>query len=311
MKIFDKTTIENFAQKVDDKVVNNSLSILSLILENSMQLLQTRNPFLGQNFEFNLVNEFYSGAIVPNSLMDIFLILSSPQLELNTVELVQNKFKSFFIKFKYFWSKNQKSKKKKQKYINKIEEFNQQKKKKYNINNFNLDLLDAISKNISTKNIVSLSGGVLYLEGDEFPFTIRIFTVIKKYGSYNFYIPSKNKFYNIDFKERSANLEALLNSYGEKYLELCRIFGSIYYNLYNENPNALFIESLIANLPKDVFKSKNVYERFVMSANYFVNSKIHELFSIIDTTKQIFQEELCGTDLLKISTFFKDLEKYL
>jgi len=312
MSIFDKSTIENFATKASDEVVNNSLSHLSLIIENAMSEISKKNAFITTNFELLPVNEFASGAILPNSKLKVLLVLESPQLELNTASLIKNKWKAFWIRIKNAWQSRKK--RKKDKYINSIsQQLNKISKENYNIPTFLLDLVNSISHFITSENLVSVSSGVIDIVGDDFPFAIQIIPAINKSGSYNFYSTAKNKFINIDFQKRFDNITRLVEVFGEKYLKLCQIFSGIYYNIYRQFPSAIFIESLVANLPDKIYQDEKggIYQNFVFACNYLVNSKVSEMFAITDPSKKIYEEYLCFISLIEINNFMKDLQKYL
>ena len=127
MIVFSKEVIENFAKPVSEEVVNLAYSNLSFIIDNAISELKKINPFI-ISYEIIAANEFFSGAILPNSQLTVFLAIDSPQLELNTINTHKNKFKNFFIRVKQVWKEQKK--KKHHKYINneqdiKIKELNQ------------------------------------------------------------------------------------------------------------------------------------------------------------------------------------------
>lgn len=310
MAIFDKTAIENFAIKVDEKVKETTFSTLSFAIQNAIDELAKKNAMISKNIELIPVNEFFSGAVLPNSKLDVLLVLKSPQLEFNTVKLVNDKLKSFWLRVKEAW-KNRKKKKKKDKYINKIKTEELATNENYNFRFFAVDFINCIANNITNTSVVNYKNGVFEIMGEEFPFTCRIFPVIDKTGSYNFYEPKKNKFINIDFQSRHKNLEVLYSNYGEDFLELNQIFSAVYFNIFSSLPNSLYIESLIANLPKETFDQKTIYGRFIFAVNYFINKKSSDFFAITDTNKKIYEEILCDTTLPQISSFMKNLQKYL
>lgn len=313
MSIFDKNTIENFAQKASDEAVNNALSHLSCVLENALEEISKNNPYITKNYEILPINEFFSGAVLPTSKLQVFLVLESPQLELNTMSLIKNKWKSFCLRVKNAWSSRKK--KKKNKYLNTInsQELKIKGKENYDFPAFSLDLVNSISHFITIENVVSVNNGIIEIIGGDLPYTINIFPVINKSGSYNFYSSSKNKFINIDFQHRFENVNKLLDIFGEKYLQLCQIFSGIYYNIYRQMPNAIFIESLVANLPNKIYDTPDdeIYGSFVFACNYLINTKASELFAITDPANKIYEEELCQTSIIQLSTFMKDLQKYL
>ena len=137
-----------------------------------------------------------------------------------------------------------------------------------------------------------------------------ILPVINKFGSYNYYSHAKNKFENIDFKNRFKILEEMYQNYEEKVINLLRIFNALYFNLYDNNANSILIESLVYNLPKETYEKKSNYEMFVFATNYLANTKISSLVSIVDQSKKIFQDKLCSASVIDIVNFIKDIKKY-
>lgn len=309
MVIFDKNTIESFANKVDDEVVETALSNLSFILTNAINDIRKRNPYISENFEILKINEFYSGAILPNSSLDVMLVLNSPQLEFNTVKLIKKKFSTFVNRLK-FSLKNSKKTKKRDKYIATSTENLNKEKTNYTIPIFEKDLLNAVANYITPMTIVSINNGVLQINGEDLAFKVNIFPVINKFGSYNFYLYNKNKFLNIDYKNRFEILEYMQKNFGEKFINLIRIFNALYFNLYGNCANSLLIESLIFNLPDETYNKNTNYEMFVFAVNFLANSKISSLISITDFSKKIFQDKLCSASVLDIVNFIKDIKKF-
>ena len=86
----------------------------------------------------------------------------------------------------------------------------------------------------------------------------------------------------------------------------------LYFNVMNIVPNAVFIESLVANLPAIAFASeKSIYENFVFSVNYLLNSELSNLFSITDPQLKIFNDKACETTVMDMNSFFKALLKII
>ncbi len=313
MKVFDKETIEGFSYGVDLDIIEKSISELFLILENSMQDFRKSNPFVNENFKILLVNEFYSGAVCPQSNLDVFLIINSPQIEINSIKLSKNWFvniKNKIIKAYYAQKKVKINKKIKQKYLNDITKKINEDKSKYNINDFNKDILIHISKYIPNTSLVSLKQGIISITGGLFAFKINIYPVIDKFGSFNFYQPNKNKFVNIDFKYRFKNLEHLIEQCGKNVLKLIKIYNSLIYHINNKsNFNEILIESLIYNLPNEIFNKNNIYEIFVFSVNFFLNKNISILKSICDDSILIKEEKLIEDN--DINTFLKILSSII
>lgn len=314
MKIFDEGTIKSFAVSVDYEIIENALNNLNVIIDNALSDIKKNNAFLVGNCEILPINEFCNGAVSPNSTLDILLILTSSQLEFNTVKLNKNKFKNFWNKIKYAWKHrkddSKRSRRKRRKQTEKIEIVFKD-KSKYDMYQFKQDLLNSIVNYISPTTICSIESGVIKIYGESLPFKTRIFPVINKFGSYNYFLERKNKFINLDFKDRFKIIKEMTENYGEKYLAILRIFNALYFNIYNISPNQIFIESLVFNLPKEAFLKKSDYETFVFAVNYFININLNSLKSCVDSTQKIYEDILSGISLVNIVDFFNNLKKFL
>ena len=314
MKIFDKGTIESFAIGVDFDIIDNAFLTLTAIIDNALLDLKKDNVFIIGTSEIMPINEFYTGAISPNSTLDVFLILTSSQLEFNSIKINKNKLKGFFNRVKIAWQ-DQKNNKKKKRWLRKAENNSDNQltkisdKNKYHIFDFNKDLLNMIARYITQTTICSLEKGVITINGESLPFKTRVIPVINKFGSYNFFLENKSKFINIDFKNRFKNLDQMIEKFGNNFLALLRIFNTLYFNLYNESPNQIFIESLLFNLPNDVFFKDSNYKSFVFATNFLINTNLLTLNSITDS-KKIYEDELCGTDIRQIKDFLNKIRRY-
>ncbi|MDD3397798.1 MAG: hypothetical protein PHR96_04615 [Clostridia bacterium] len=311
MNIFNEGTIESFAIGVDYEIIEDTLKKLNVIIDNAVSDIKRGNAYITGNCEIIPINEFCSGAVSPNSSLDVLLVLTSSQIEFNTLKFNNNKLKKFWNKIKYSWKhRKDDDKRKKKKHKIQISE-NPQDKSKYDIHQFNKDLLNSIVNYISKTTICSIENGIVKINGDALPFKTRIFPVINKFGSYNYFVESKNKFVNMDFKNRFKINEQMYVKYGEKYLSLLRIFNTLYFNIYNTSPNQIFIESLIFNLPEEAFYKKTNYESFIFAINYFANTNSNALISCTDSNKKIYEDDLSGVSLNKIIDFFNNIKKFV
>lgn len=311
MQIFDKGTIEGFAQSVDEKMIDENFSRLSFVVQKTMDDIRKNNAYINENFEIIPINEFMSGAVTPRSNLDILLVLNSPQLEFNTVKFIKNKFKSIWLKIKDIWKyRKRKSKKKKKKNKESYNEEIDFDKNLYSMISFQKDFVNHISNYLSSSSIVILSRGVIVIKGEDFAFKIRIFPVINKFGSYNYYLSDKIKFFNIDFKERNENLEYLISEFDEKYINFVRIFTNIYYSIYNKTPNAIFIESLVANFPKEIYELENTYDMFLFALNFLNNTRLSNIRSITNFAMPIYKDDLCEMNIAELKKFIDDMVKY-
>lgn len=311
MNVFNEGTIESFATNVDNEIIDDALKKLYLIIDNAVSDLKKGNAYLTGNCEIIPINEFCSGAVSPNSMLDVLLVLTSSQIEFNTIRYDRNRLKKFWNKVKYAWQHrkdNEKRNKKKEKIKLSL---NISDKNKYDIHQFEKDLLNSLVNYLSKTTICSIENGIIKINGDSLPFKTRIFPVINKFGSYNFFSENKNKFINWDFKNRFKNIEQMYLKFGEKYLALLRIFNTIYFNIYGFSPNQMFVESLILNLPDEAFDKNTNYEAFVFAINYFLNINLNSLISCTDNNKKIFEDEMCGISLNKIIEFINSIKKLI
>ena len=115
MGVFDKQTIIGFTEPINYEIIEENYSRLLEILSSVMSDLSKRNAVINPDAEVLPINEFASGAITPISNLDVFLVIKSPQIELNTVKITKNKFRSFWERLKLAWKRSRIKKKKKKK----------------------------------------------------------------------------------------------------------------------------------------------------------------------------------------------------
>ena len=313
MAIIDKSLIKSFVGFDTETTTINALNFAQSLLETAIAEIAKTNPYLSLSTQTILpVGSFYSHTVLPNSIMDLLLVVDSPQIVLNTHSLFKNKWKVFKQKLKYAWQNRKKKKKRRRKKQKCSEEQQSIKflnpKDNYNILSLAKDLVKAISKNITVEDIVYLKNGVLVIQGQNIPFKIRIFPVIAKENlEFQFFQQSKTKILNFSIKEHHDNIESLLEHFGETFSEQVKIFSGLYQHLIGHVPNPVFIESLIANLPNVAFENEDAYENFVFSANYLLNIKPNKIFSVANPNNKIYEDMLCGTSLLELNNFLKKL----
>ena len=310
MGVFDKATIESFANEVDTEVVDTNFSKLEELLFNATDSIAKRNAVVGRDFKIIPVNEFANGAITPSSTLCVFLALNSPQLELNTTKLAKNKLKTIWNRVKSAWDRARLSKRKKKK-LKKLQNVNSDLnlvRGKYNLSNFCYDLVNLISERITNLSIVSTNNCILEIVGDDFGFPVRIYPVISKGNYFLFYKKFENKFIKINFKNRFYNMSEKFTDKEQGFLDLLRIYNMLYYNIYLESANQLFMESLLYNLP-DVCFENDAYTNFINSINYFNNASWGEFVSILDKDVQLFKDKGIKVGLYQILDFIKNIKK--
>lgn len=308
----DKSTIKNFAESKNDETALLGLNFATSLIENALSDIANRNPYVPANSEIFPVGAFFSGTVLPSSTIELFVVISSPQIELNTHKLFKNKWKNFKERLKYAWKNRKKKKRKKKKKGSEVApEVNlyETHKEDYNLAYFTRDFVHALAKEITQDDIVFSSGGVIIVQGKNVPYRIKIRPVIKKEdGKFLFYAPNKKALQEYNFDSYFENIEALVNQdFAEKFIELVLVFKGLYEHLMQDATKGFFIESLVANLPYSAFESDDVFENFVFSANYLINQQINKLFSIASPDKQIFKDELCQIGYADINKFFLKL----
>lgn len=307
----DKSTIKNFAESKNDETALLGLNFATSLIENALSDIANRNPYVPANSEIFPVGAFFSGTVLPSSTIELFVVISSPQIELNTHKLFKNKWKNFKERLKYAWKNRKKKKRKKKKKGSEVAPVNlyETHKEDYNLAYFTHDLVHALAKEITQDDIVFSSGGVIIVQGKNVPYRIKIHPVIKKEdGKFLFYAPNKKALQEYNFDSYFENIEALVNQdFAEKFIELALVFKGLYEHLMQDATKGFFIESLVANLPYSAFESDDVFENFVFSANYLINQQINKLFSIASPDKQIFKDEFCQIGYADINKFFLKL----
>ena len=310
--IIDKSVIENFAFFEDEDLkILSALSCAEHIMESALNELSLHNPYISNNFAIKPVGAFYSHTVIASSTLDLIMVVDNPQILLNTYSLFKNKWQIFKSKLKYAWQNRKKKKKKRRKKKKGSEEQNitfLDPKNDYNIQSLSKDLVKAISKHITTGDIVHLENGVIIVQGETIPYKIRVFPVLKKDDTtFQFFNQSKTKLIDFSLDEHHTNIESLLENFGPAFTQQAKIFGGLYHHLINQTPNPVFIESLLANLPITAFEDEDPYNNFVFSVNYLLNLKPNKLFSVANPSKKIHEDNFCGMSLLELTNFLKKL----
>lgn len=308
----DKSTIKNFAESLNDEVALQGLTFATAIVQNALATISNANPYVSKDFEILPFGSFYSGAVLPSSTIDLFVLVNNPQIELNTHKLFKNKWVNFKERLKYAWT-NRKKKKKKRRKKQRAEEphvnLYKTHKEDYNLAYFTKDLVHAIAKEITQDDVAFSARGVVGVQGKNLPYNIRIYPVIKKEDSiFLFYAPNKKNLKEFKLVDYFKNIDNLLNQpFAIKFLQLVTCFKGLYEHLMQDSSKGLFMESLIANLPYSAFESEDIYDNFVFATNYLVNTPIRKLFSISATDKKIFEDDMCQVQYQDINKFFNKL----
>ena len=58
----------------------NGFNIATEIVHNALTSISAVNPYVSKDFEILPIGSFYSGAVLPSSTIDLFVVVSNPHL---------------------------------------------------------------------------------------------------------------------------------------------------------------------------------------------------------------------------------------
>lgn len=311
MTILNSNIIKEFAKSVDNSSFNQAYSKVNQYINDALSIIKKRNPYIN-NYDIFIANEAFSDAEFYASTLDIFIVFNAVQIELNQEKNKENK---FIKSIKYFWQSFQdnffifRSKKRKNnKYLKKVE-----KKvmllEKYNVTTLYNDILVQLSKQMYNKTELYINSNKITIIGEEeFGLPINIYPVFyvdeEKFKLYNI---KTDKNIIIDFKDRFQNVEIKNLQTNDNYINQIRIFNNIYWNIFKQKPNQIFIESLIFSCPNNLFVN-DVVETTINLVNYIKNNTMQNLKSICDETIDLFNEQLNTVDYQSALKFINKIE---
>lgn len=311
MTILNSNIIKEFAKSVDNSSFNQAYSKVNQYINDALSIIKNRNPYIN-NYDIFIANEAFSDAEFYASTLDIFIVFNAVQIELNQEKNKENK---FIKSIKYFWQSFQdnffifRSKKRKNnKYLKKVE-----KKvmllEKYNVSTLYNDILVQLSKQMYNKTELYINSNKITIIGEEeFGLPINIYPVFyvdeEKFKLYNI---KTDKNIIIDFKDRFQNVEIKNLQTNYNYINQIRIFNNIYWNIFKQKPNQIFIESLVFSCPNNLFVN-DVVETTINLVNYIKNNTMQNLKSICDETIDLFNEQLNTVDYQSALKFINKIE---
>lgn len=311
---FDAKFIENiiannnfeFIETLQGKVAN----LLSLAIEE----LSQRVPFISlENTILQPVNETFNGAFTPMSKYVYFLGINSPQLEVNSLNRSIN-FKKLRQRFVQAWydTKRRKSKRRKKKEEEESHRYSEFEPGKYGLENLRRDLQLAMVKNLSVTSIVYNTSDRLIIQGkDDFSSVaqIEIIPVIYDGEIFKYFISKRKGFLPVNIEERLINFNIKSEIVGENFYNVLKIFNNLFKNITKENVNQIFVESLLYNVPNDLFVGDDVYQVVVNIINYLSMTDVSKFVSIENKKENIFKSKLTGNSAALFNRFMKNLNK--
>ena len=288
-----KDLIEGLRDSTNLEFVNNlNFTVFSLV-DQALKDLSNKSSFIQpEKAYFMPVNEIYTGATTSQSAYAYFLGIANTEIELNSTDK-KHFFKNFWKRIVRAWKMSKKKKKKKKK----IEEHSLTvvTKEKYTIDDLKNDFVFYLSNLISTSSIIyEYEDHIMVVGKEDFGTNVKINIYITMYdeknGVFKMYNGRKNRYYDVDLNERFKNLANKMESC-ENFVNMIKIYNSIYSRAYSKVPNQILIESLVYNCPAVLFEH-DVYQTFLNVSNYIRMIDVDALRSICDNTKSIFKEKL-------------------
>ena len=288
-----KDLIEGLRDSTNLEFVNNlNFTVFSLV-DQALKALSNKSSFIQpEKAYFMPVNEIYTGATTSQSAYAYFLGIANTEIELNSTDK-KHLFKNFWKRIVRAWKMSKKKKKKKKK----IEErsLTVVTKEKYTIDDLKNDFVFYLSNLISTSSIIyEYEDHIMVVGKEDFGTNVKINIYITMYdeknGVFKMYNGRKNRYYDVDLNERFKNLANKMESC-ENFVNMIKIYNSIYSRAYSKVPNQILIESLVYNCPAVLFEH-DVYQTFLNVSNYIRMIDVDALRSICDNSKSIFKEKL-------------------
>lgn len=298
--VIDKELITGIANQNNQDFYNSVEKKVSSVLSAAIERLGKQIPYINvNNVTLQPFNEVLSGAVTDNSIFYYLLGVDNSQLELNTIKT--NMFwYNLKKRLKIAWESRRKHKRKKKKKrdeltnISKID-FDAS---KYNIFNLTQDLFETIRLFISQTSIISMEDNFLYLVGkDDFGNNTKIKIEICFCNKEHFkFFEGKKKLKQYNFSCRVECLREKIREAGPNFVKMLKIFNVLYFQANHEMPNAMFMESVLYNVPDKLYEERNIYDTFVKIVNYLHLKSINNFNSINDLNLKLYQDDMLGTN---------------
>lgn len=332
--IIDRGMIEEFAQAVSNEKARNVFYALSDDLDEvSNEISQTNSLVTEQNVELFLAGDFLTNTLTQVSELNFYLSIRNAQIELNSIDIMSNKWKNFWNKVKKAWQNRNKSsaraRKKQEKKLKKANsqitesQLREKKEKPYSLVSFKNDFYEGLATKLTNLTVLyNCEDKIRILGRDEFGYRINLYPVIKHDDFFRIWEPEKGKFCEIKPFEAKSLLEKKANEIskltlsgkedGEILYKVIRIFKNLFYNIEKSN-NYQFVESLICSVPSALFKFEDeeyhAYNVFLKVLNYLSNASIGDVRSIYNQEKTIYSQEMIS--VLTIRSFLKEVKNCL
>lgn len=290
----NKDLIEGLRDSTNVEFVDNlNYATFALVNQALIDLSNKSSYIQPEKAYLTPVNEIYLHALTSQSEYTYFLGIANTEIELNSLDkkhYFKNLWKRFVRAFKM--SRKKKKKKRKDKEVTPTVSVT---KEKYTIDELKNDFIYYLSNLISTSSIIyEYEDHISIIGKEEFGTNVKINIYITMYdeknGIFKMYNARKNRYYEVDLNERFKNLDKKINSC-ENFINVVKIYNSLYSKAYNKVPNQILIESLVFNCP-DILFEHDIYQTFLNVSNYIRMTDTDALRSICNNSKSIFKEKL-------------------
>lgn len=304
-----KDLINNIANQENKKFIKSTTKLVNQIISASIKDLSEKISFVSmKNVVLQPANELISGAFIDNSNFVYFLGVENYQLEINTSKKIPF-WQNFKERLKLAWINRKRIYKRKKKHHKSKRNDNLHQNNiaksfdinKYTIYNLTEDIQNTIINYLSETSMVYLNNNILQIIGkDDFGSNTKIIIYVLSYdGNYFKYFAGKKKGYiNININNRLKILSEKYSSIGDNFINILKIFNSLYYNTNGNNCNQIFIESILCSVPEDLFYGDDIYKIFVKIVNHLSIKPLREVKSINDSNLTIIKDEVCGNCIL-------------
>jgi predicted nucleotidyltransferase len=315
LALITREMIEQFGDPISEEVVDFAVSWLEPTLKQIIEDLRKKYSVISSDYEILLEGDFTTLTTTVNSDIDVFVALKSPQLELNSMQLVNNKFKQFFKKVKLAWKQTREEKYSKRK-RKKMQEKQMQEVEiplnKYSVADFKYSLVRKIIGEIDNQSyIYILPTGFKIVAREHFGVDINVYPALRTPKGFKLYNEYTAKFVDVEYEDLIQNIEEKLNAVGQIYLEMVRVFKNLYFNVYNSKPSKFFVESLIFSVPDELFDGYDFYEIFVKLLNYLANAHSDSFVLVTNKQNKLFRSAKISENVVTLNNMIKQIEKWL
>lgn len=315
MRVFTREIIEDFANEMQNQHYEEAFNWFEVAFTNIIEDLRKKTPII-TDYEFVVVGDFLTSTFTQNSEIDIFIAFKSPQLELNSIKLSNDKLKRFWLRLKkaYILTRQErKSRRRRRRKREKEEKIVEIPSNKYTMLDLKKQLMQYLSRALTADaTIYPNQNGFKIVSRNQIGIDINVYPAIKTEQGYKTYHESKGRFTLHNFKELERNLLKKEESVGPVYFNVVRVFKNLYFNINSSTtPKPYLIESLIYNCPNNLFLGNNFYEVFIKILNYLNNVNISEFLSILDSSQKLFSNELIDEPITVTSSFLRKIDNFI